>query len=139
MKENYDVIVVGMGPGAIFFAYEMIKLNKNKKILMIEQGKRVENRKCPIESTGKCVKCKPFCSITSGFSGAGAFSDGKLSLYNPEDEDFYVGGSLHEYVGIEETKKLIDYTDSIYLNFGADKNLEGTAYKNEYQMQIIRV
>ena len=131
MKENYDVIVVGMGPGAIFFAYEMIKLNKNKKILMIEQGKRVENRKCPIESTGKCVKCKPFCSITSGFSGAGAFSDGKLSLYNPEDEDFYVGGSLHEYLGVEETKKLIDYTDSIYLDFGADKNLEGTEFKSE--------
>ena len=106
MKENYDVIVVGMGPGAIFFAYEMIKLNKNKKILMIEQGKRVENRKCPIESTGKCVKCKPFCSITSGFSGAGAFSDGKLSLYNSEDDDFYVGGSLHKYVGVEETKPL---------------------------------
>lgn len=131
MKENYDVIVVGMGPGAIFFAYEMIKLNKNKKILMIEQGKRVEQRKCPIESTGKCVKCKPFCSITSGFSGAGAFSDGKLSLYNPEDDDFYVGGSLHEYVGVEETKKLIDYTDSIYLDFGADKNLEGTEFKSE--------
>lgn len=131
MKETYDVIVVGMGPGAIFFAYEMIKLNKNKKILMIEQGKRVEHRKCPIESTGKCVKCKPFCSITSGFSGAGAFSDGKLSLYNPEDDDFYVGGSLHEYVGVEETKKLIDYTDSIYLDFGADKNLEGTEFKSE--------
>ena len=131
MKSNYDVIVVGMGPGAIFFAYEMIKLDKNKKILMIEQGKRVENRKCPIENIGKCVKCKPFCSITSGFSGAGAFSDGKLSLYNQEDDDFYVGGSLHEYVGVEETKKLIDYTDAIYLNFGADKNLEGTQYKDE--------
>ena len=131
MKTNYDVIVVGMGPGAIFFAYEMIKLSKNKKILMIEQGKRVEDRKCPIEKIGKCVKCKPFCSITSGFSGAGAFSDGKLSLYNPEDDDFYVGGSLHEYVGVEETKKLIDYTDEIYLSFGADKNLEGTQYKNE--------
>ena len=131
MKSNYDVIVVGMGPGAIFFAYEMIKLNKNKKILMIEQGKRVEQRKCPIENIGKCVKCKPFCSITSGFSGAGAFSDGKLSLYNQEDDDFYVGGSLHEYVGVEETKKLIDYTDGIYLEFGADKHLEGTEFKSE--------
>jgi len=131
LKQKYDVILVGMGPGAIFFAYEMIKLNKNKKILMIEQGKRVEERKCPIENIGKCVKCKPFCSITSGFSGAGAFSDGKLSLYNPEDDDFYVGGSLHEYVGVEETKKLIDYTDRIYLEFGADKHLEGTEFKSE--------
>ena len=113
MKEKYDVIVVGMGPGAIFMAYEMTKLNKNKRVLLIEQGKRVENRICPIEKTGKCMKCKPFCHITSGFSGAGAFSDGKLSLYNKEDEDFYIGGNLHKYVGVEETKKLIDYTDQI--------------------------
>ena len=131
MKNNYDVIVVGMGPGAIFMAYEMIKLDKNKKVLLIEQGKRVEDRNCPIEKVGKCVKCKPFCNITSGFSGAGAFSDGKLSLYNKEDNDFYVGGNLHKYVGVEETKKLIDYTDQIYLDFGADNKLEGTQYKEE--------
>lgn len=128
---KYDVIVVGMGPGAIFLAYEMIKLDKTKKVLLIEQGKRVEDRNCPIEKTGKCVKCKPFCNITSGFSGAGAFSDGKLSLYNQDDEDFYVGGNLHKYVGVEETKRLIDYTDQIYLDFGADKKLEGTEYKEE--------
>ena len=129
--EKYDVIVVGMGPGSIFFAYEMIKQNQNKKILLVEQGKRVEDRNCPIETIGKCTKCKPFCNITSGFSGAGAFSDGKLSLYNKEDEDFYVGGELHKYVGVEETKKLIDYTDKIYLYFGADPKLEGTKYKKE--------
>lgn len=131
MKTTYDAIVIGAGPGAIFFAYEMTKLNKNKKVLLIEQGKRVEDRTCPIEKVGKCVKCKPFCNITSGFSGAGAFSDGKLSLYNQEDEDFYVGGVLHEYVGVEETKKLIDYTDQIYLDFGAEKNLEGIEHKDE--------
>ena len=131
MKKEYDVIVVGMGPGAIFLAYEMIQLNKNKRVLLIEQGKRVENRNCPIEKTGKCVKCKPFCNITSGFSGAGAFSDGKLSLYNEEDEDIYVGGNLHKYIGVEKTKRLIDYTDKIYLSFGADEKLEGTEYKQE--------
>lgn len=131
MKQGYDAIVIGMGPGAIFFAYEMIKLDKYKRILMIEQGKRVEDRNCPIEEVGKCVKCKPFCNITSGFSGAGAFSDGKLSLYNKEDDDFYVGGSLHQYVGVQETKRLIDYTDEIYLKFGADHKLEGTEYKEE--------
>lgn len=131
MTPSYDAIVIGMGPGAIFFAYEMIQKNQNKKILLVEQGKRVEDRNCPIETIGKCVKCKPFCNITSGFSGAGAFSDGKLSLYNKEDEDFYVGGELHKYVGVEETKKLIDYTDKIYLDFGADLKLEGTRYKNE--------
>lgn len=131
MTSKYDAIVIGMGPGAIFFAYEMIQKDKGKKILLVEQGKRVENRKCPIETIGKCVKCKPFCDITSGFSGAGAFADGKLSLYNEEDDDFYVGGELHKYVGVEETKRLIDYTDNIYLKFGADPKLEGTEHKKE--------
>ena len=129
--EKFDVIVIGMGPSSIFLAYELIKKSKNKKVLLIDQGKRVENRKCPIESLGKCVKCKPFCNITSGFSGAGAFSDGKLSLYNPNDDDIYVGGNLHNYIGVEETKKIIDYTDKIYLDFGADKHLEGIQYKEE--------
>lgn len=129
--QKYDVIVVGMGPSSVFLAYELVKLNKAKNILLIEEGKKVENRVCPIEKTGKCVKCKPFCNITSGFSGAGAFSDGKLSLYNPEDDDIYIGGELHEYIGVDETKKLIDYTDSIYLSFGADTNLKGVDYKEE--------
>ena len=131
MKQKYDVIAVGMGPGAVFMAYEMTKIDKNKKVLLIEQGKRVENRNCPIEKIGKCTKCKPFCSITSGFSGAGAFSDGKLSLYNEEDDDIHVGGNLHKYIGIEETKRLIDYTDKVYLSFGADNKLEGTQFKEE--------
>ncbi len=131
MSKKYDVIAIGMGPGSIFMAYELIQLNKNKRILLIEQGKRVEERMCPIEKTGVCAKCKPFCHITSGFSGAGAFSDGKLSLYNEEDEDIYVGGNLHKYIGIEETKKIIDYTDDIYLKFGADNKLEGIKYKKE--------
>lgn len=129
--EKYDVIVVGMGPSSVFFAYEYLKLNSNKKILLIDQGKPVEKRNCPIEKVGKCTKCKPFCNITSGFSGAGAFSDGKLSLYNAEDDDIYVGGNLHKYIGVQETKNLIDYTDKIYLDFGADKKLEGIDYKDE--------
>lgn len=133
MNEKYDILVVGMGPSAIFTAYELIKLNANKKILLIEQGKRVENRFCPLEEMKKCIKCKPFCNITSGFSGAGAFSDGKLSLYNKEDSDIYVGGNLQDYIGVEETKKLIDYTDKIYLEFGADEKLEGLEFKDEVQ------
>ncbi len=128
---KYDVIVIGMGPSSIFLAYELIKLKKYKKVLLIEQGKRVENRNCPLEEIGKCIKCKPFCNITSGFSGAGAFSDGKLSLYDPEDNEIHVGGNIQEYLGVEETKKLIDYTDQIYLEFGADKKLEGVDYKTE--------
>ena len=131
MQEKYDVIIVGMGPSSIFCAYELIQLKKYSKILLIDQGKRVENRYCPIEKTKKCVHCKPMCNITSGFSGAGAFSDGKLSLYNDEDDEIHVGGSLHKYIGVPETKKLIDYTDQIYLNFGADQRLEGTEYREE--------
>ena len=131
MENKYDAIIIGMGPSGIFLAYELIELKKAKNILMIDQGKRVEDRICPIEKAGKCVKCKPFCNITSGFSGAGAFSDGKLSLYNEEDDDIYVGGILHEYIGVENTKKLIDYADKIYLKFGADNKLEGVNYKEE--------
>ena len=71
------------------------------------------------------------CHITNGFSGAGAFSDGKLSLYNKEDDEIHVGGSVHKYIGVPETKKLIDYADDVYLKFGADKHLEGTQYKEE--------
>ena len=128
---KYDLITVGMGPSSVFLAYELIKLGKAKNILLIEEGKRVEERYCPIEKTGKCTKCKPFCNITSGFSGAGAFSDGKLSLYNPEDDNLYIGGELHEYVGVDEAKKLIDYTDQIYLDFGADTKLNGVEHKEE--------
>ena len=129
--KKYDVIIIGMGPSSIFCAYELIQLGKAKNVLLIEQGKRVGNRICPIENTGKCTKCKPFCNITSGFSGAGAFSDGKLSLYNEEDDDIYVGGYLHKYIGVDQTKKIIDYTDEIYLKFGADTKLEGVEYKEE--------
>ena len=131
MQEKYDVIVVGMGPSSIFCAYELIQLKKFKKVLLIDQGKRVEDRCCPIEKTKKCIHCKPMCNITNGFSGAGAFSDGKLSLYNPKDDDIHVGGNLHKYIGVPKTKELIDYADKIYLDFGADKKLEGTEYQEE--------
>jgi len=133
MDKKYDAIIIGMGPSGIFCAYELIQLKKAQNILLIEQGKRVENRVCPISKTGKCVKCKPYCNITSGFSGAGAFSDGKLSLYNPKDDDIHIGGELHKYIGVEETKKLIDYTDEIYLKFGADKHLEGVEHQEEIE------
>ena len=131
MANKYDVIVVGMGPSSIFCAYELIQLKKYKNVLLIDQGKRVEDRCCPIEKTKKCIHCKPMCNITNGFSGAGAFSDGKLSLYNPNDDDIHVGGNLHKYIGVPKTKELIDYTDKIYLDFGADKKLEGTEYQEE--------
>lgn len=129
--EKYDLIVVGMGPSSIFLAYELIQKNKAQKVLLIDEGKRVEKRVCPIERTEKCIGCKPYCNITSGFSGAGAFSDGKLSLYNEEDDDIYVGGELHHYIGVEKTKRLIDYADSIYLKFGASEKLEGVDHRDK--------
>ena len=131
MANKYDVIVVGMGPSSAFCAYELTKIAKDKKVLLIDQGKKVEERNCPIEKTKKCIHCKPMCNITNGFSGAGAFSDGKLSLYNEEEDDIHVGGILHKYIGVQKTKDLIDYTDKIYLGFGADPKLEGVEYKEE--------
>ena len=124
-NNKFDFIVVGGGPSGAFFVYEMLQKHPEARILVIERGKAVENRNCPESKLGKCIKCKPFCNITSGFSGAGAFSDGKLSLFNDDDEDFYVGGNLHKYIGVEETKRVIKYTDDIYLKFGATTELEG--------------
>ncbi len=131
MKVNYDVIVIGAGPGGIFAAMEFKKNHPTIDVLVLEQGKRLEKRYCPIEKTGACLQCKPFCHITNGFSGAGAFSDGKLSLFNPEDDDIPVGGELHSYIGVKKTQELISYVDDIYVKFGADKKLEGTAHKDE--------
>ena len=91
--KQYDVIIIGAGPSGIFCAYELIHANKDLKILMIEKGRRIENRQCPKRKTKVCVGCQP-CSITTGFAGAGAFSDGKLSL-SPD-----VGGNLPEILSI---------------------------------------
>ena len=135
MNNNYDLIIVGAGPSGVFTAYELIELGiaKNKKILLIEQGKAVEKRYCPVEKAGKCIKCKPYCNITSGFSGAGAFSDGKLTLPNKDSNSIEVGGILDQYLGVEETKELMFYTDEIYLKFGADTKLEGLDNLDEIQ------
>ncbi len=142
MKKEYDVAVIGMGPSGVFLAYELIKLKKAKNIILIDQGKRVEDRNCPIEKTGKCLKCKPNCNITSGFSGAGAFSDGKLlsyhlSLYNENEENMYLGGNggsyIKKYMIYQEIKDLLSYTDDVYLKFGADAKLEGVEHNEEIQ------
>ena len=116
---DYDLIIVGSGPAGIFTALELIKLNSKKKMLLIEKGKPVEKRHCPKSEVGYCVNCKPSCAITTGFSGAGAFSDGKLSL------SYEVGGDLPTLIGEDFAQELIDYTDKIYLEFGADTKIEG--------------
>ena len=76
---NADVVIIGAGPAGIFTALEMVKKGSKQKIIMVEKGQAVENRHCPKDKTKKCVNCKPYCHITTGFSGAGAFSDGKLT------------------------------------------------------------
>lgn len=113
------VLIIGAGPAGIFTALELVKKGSDDEITIIEQGRLVENRVCPKTKTKECVHCKPYCNITSGFSGAGAFSDGKLSL-NHE-----VGGDFPILVGEDFAQELIDYTDTIYLEFGADKHIEG--------------
>jgi len=125
-----DVVIVGAGPAGIFTAIEMIKLKSKKKIVIVEKGKAIEDRKCPKSKTKQCVSCKPYCHITTGFSGAGAFSDGKLSL------SYEVGGSLPELIGAELAQDTINYTDKIYLEFGADTHIEGIG--NDEEVKEIR-
>lgn len=115
---NYDVIIIGAGPSGIFCAYELIDKNPKLKVLMIEKGRSIEKRNCPKRQTKVCIGCKP-CSITTGFAGAGAFSDGKLSL-SPD-----VGGTLPEIIGYEHTEKLLKAADDVYLKFGADEKIYG--------------
>ncbi len=118
MENQFDVIIIGAGPGGIFCAYELLDKKKDIKVLIVEKGRSIEKRQCPKRTTKQCVGCKP-CSITTGFAGAGAFSDGKLSL-SPD-----VGGNLPAILGYEETEKLIKESDNIYLKFGADVNVYG--------------
>ncbi len=125
MTKKYDVIIVGAGPSGIFCAYELVKSGKKLNILMLEKGRGITNRKCPKHFNGGiCTHCKP-CSITTGWAGAGAFSDGKLSLSHE------VGGTLPEYLGVEKTMELIKYTDEVYLNFGADGDIHGEEFSPE--------
>ncbi|MDD3839444.1 MAG: NAD(P)/FAD-dependent oxidoreductase [Clostridia bacterium] len=117
---TYDVIIVGGGPAGIFTALELIQKKEGLKILLLEKGRHIEGRMCPIKSSGtKCAKCNP-CSIVSGWGGAGAFSDGKLTLTT----DF--GGVLDRYTGKQELASLIGYVDDIFVKFGGTTKVHGT-------------
>ncbi|MCC8022599.1 MAG: NAD(P)/FAD-dependent oxidoreductase [Clostridiales bacterium] len=126
MKQQYDVIIIGAGPSGIFCAYELINKKPGLRVLMIEKGRSIEKRACPKRKTKRCVGCVP-CSITTGFAGAGAFSDGKLSL-SPD-----VGGNLPEILGYGETMELLKEADRVYLEFGADENVYGVGKQAEIE------
>lgn len=120
---NYDVIIIGAGPGGIFSAYELVNLRPDLKIAVFEAGKALEDRKCPIDGdkVKNCINCKS-CAIMRGFGGAGAFSDGKYNITN----DF--GGTLYEHIGKEKALELMKYVDGINLaNGGEGTKLYSTA------------
>ena len=112
---NYDVLIIGAGPGGIFSAYELAKLNPSLKIAVFEAGNPLGRRKCPIDGDKikSCIECKT-CSIMSGFGGAGAFSDGKYNITN----DF--GGTLYEYIGKKQAIDLMKYVDEINMLHGGN-------------------
>ncbi len=120
-----NVVIIGAGSAGIFTALEMLRKGSKQSILILEKGVAIEKRRCPKQATKQCVNCKPFCHITTGFSGAGAFSDGKLSL------SYEVGGDFPSLIGEDKAQSLIDYVDSIYLEFGADTKVEGIGNSNE--------
>ena len=112
---NYDVIIIGAGPGGIFSAYELTRLKPELKVAVFEAGHALNKRHCPIdgEKIKTCIGCKS-CSIMSGFGGAGAFSDGKYNITN----DF--GGTLYEYIGKSKVLELMRYVDEINMRYGGE-------------------
>ena len=112
------MIIVGAGPAGIFSALELSEKTK-LSILMLDRGSDINQRKCPASRGFECVNCDP-CTVLSGWGGAGAFSDGKLTLSTE------VGGWLDQYVSAKELKELLDYADSIYIKYGAPEHVYGT-------------
>ncbi|HNX62039.1 MAG TPA: FAD-binding protein [Candidatus Limiplasma sp.] len=132
MNENrqYDVIIIGAGPAGIFTALEMTERKPGSRVLIVDTGRQIKYRACPARINGQCAHCDP-CAIVHGWAGAGAFSDGKLSL---SDE---VGGQISEYMGHKRAMEYIKRADDIYLRFGAspvvhgndDRRVEEIAYQ----------
>ncbi len=116
----YNVAIIGAGPAGIFAALEIMKLKPDWKVIIVEKGQKIEKRKCLLrEGYEKCPRCKK-CGLLCGWGGAGAFSDGKLTL-TPD-----VGGHLVDYMPRKKVEELIDYTDKTYLEYGATNEVFGT-------------
>ena len=112
---QYDILIIGAGPGSIFSAYELTRLDPSLKILVLEAGHPLSKRHCPIDGKKikSCIGCKS-CSIMNGFGGAGAFSDGKYNITNQ------FGGTLYQYIGKNEALDLMRYVDEINLRYGGE-------------------
>lgn len=122
--EIFDVAIIGAGTSGLFAAYELNHLNKNAKIVLLEEGKPIINRTCPIieKKVDHCINCKP-CSIMHGFGGAGAFSDGKFNFTTE------FGGWLNEFLPTKKVLELIEYVDSVNVSFGATTQRYSTENK----------
>lgn len=130
---NYDLIIVGAGPGGIFSAFELNKLKPDLKVLLIEAGNPLEKRKCPIDGKKikSCIRCKS-CAIMNGFGGAGAFSDGKYNITNE------FGGDLYEYVGKKEAIDLMNYVDEINLAYGGENTRKFTTANSDLKRECLQ-
>ena len=132
--KDYDIVVVGAGASGAFLAYELTKLKTDKKVLILDAGRKVENRLCPI-STGKvdhCIGCKP-CNIMYGFGGAGTLSDGKYNITTN------FGGDLHEYIGEDKAMELMEYVDDVLMEFDGGDDLElYSTDKNDLKTKCLR-
>lgn len=132
--KKYDIVVVGAGAAGVFLAYELTKLNTDKKVLIIDGGRRVENRTCPI-TEGKvdhCIGCKP-CNIMYGFGGAGTLSDGKYNITTS------FGGDLHQYLGEKKAMDLMEYVDDVLMEFDGGDDLElYSTDKNDLKTKCLR-
>ena len=135
---QYDVIIVGAGPMGIYTAYEFMEKAPNLKVLLIDRGHDIYHRNCPIleKKIKQCpqdiygkVGCKPACSMTSGFGGCGAFSDGKFNITSE------FGGWMTEYLDSDEVLSLIRYVDSIQLKYGAPEELTNPATKEVFDIE----
>ncbi len=141
IMSRYNAVIIGAGPAGIFTALELYrKMPSDCKVLIADEGMDIRKRTCPARTKGVCVRCQP-CNIMSGWAGAGAFSDGKLSLSEE------VGGNLTDYRDVNEVREMIKYADSIYLDFGtpeevfglSDKKADEIAYEcSKHNIKLVR-
>jgi uncharacterized FAD-dependent dehydrogenase len=111
-ETDYDVIIVGAGPAGIFAALELTQ-SPGVRVLMLDKGPELDQRRCPSRQKGRCMQCAT-CALMTGWGGSGAFSDGKLTLTTQ------VGGLLADIRGQDEAEQLVKQVDALWVRFGAD-------------------